>query len=313
MKDQNTRIALVPDTKLEIPRLLVGQDAAVELACACLISGGHLLLEGVPGVGKTTLAKGLAKLFSGKFQRVQMTSDLLPSDFLGYFRPNPSTRELELKRGPIFTEVLLADELNRAPPKTQSALLEAMAEGQVTLDGQSIALPKPFFVVATQNPFDSHGVFPLAESELDRFLMRIELSLPPEHAEAELWLNPDRLSNPESLPQLGRWEDLRLLQGKVREVEIERTVFDYAQNIVRAIRDHDSIAKGVSVRGGQHLVLAARALAHLRGRSYVIPQDVFDVSGPVLAHRVQMEPQGRTLGETRLFVDGIVSSIRRPN
>jgi MoxR-like ATPase len=261
-----------------------GKPEVVRLSMVCLLARGHLLIEDVPGVGKTTLAQAMARSVHCGFHRLQFTSDMLPSDVLGVTIYNAQTQEFQFKQGPVFTNFLLADEINRATPKTQSALLEAMNEVQVTIEGRSHALEQPFMVVATQNPVEHHGTYPLPESQLDRFLMRIRIGYPEREAEREIVRGEGAQS--ESLgPVLSSAELLRL-QEHASRVTVDDSLIDYMLAIVEKTRCHESLSLGVSPRGSQALYRAAQALALVEGREYVIPDDIKRLVVPVFAHRV---------------------------
>ncbi|MEW6057386.1 MAG: MoxR family ATPase [Bdellovibrionota bacterium] len=291
---------------------LLGQDRLIELSLAAILAGGHLLLEGPPGVGKTSLARLLAESFGGSFRRVQMTSDLLPSDILGVLRPARDMRDFEFRKGPIFSNFLLADELNRTGPKTQSALLEAMAEGTVTVDGVAYSLPDPFFVIATQNPVESHGVYPLAESQLDRFMILVWVGLPPEKEELAIYesRSESRARSRAEFPN--SMESLKEARNQIAKVHIESSVLEYAHSIIKATRSHPEIAHGVSVRGGLQYLSAARALAYLRGRDFVHPSEMRDLSVAVLAHRLSLAMGSGELEPKRRIISDIVSTLKHP-
>lgn len=270
----------------QVNSVLLGKPRQVKLAFTCLIAGGHLLLEDVPGVGKTTLAHALAATFALDFQRVQFTSDLLPSDIIGVSVYERETGEFRFHAGPIFTGLLLADEINRATPKTQSALLEAMAESQVTVDGQTHALPQPFFVVATQNPLDLAGTFPLPDSQLDRFMLRVSLDYPDATAERALLTGSDRR---DLLAQLAPKLDSAALSALSRQAQAVTTssaLLDYLQALLAASRRHADIRVGLSPRAGLALLGAARAWALLSGRQHVLPEDIQALFVPLAAHRL---------------------------
>jgi MoxR-like ATPase len=278
-----------------VETVLRGKQETVRLSVATLLAGGHLLLEDVPGVGKTTLARGLAAALGLGFRRVQFTSDLLPSDVLGVPVYNPSTREFETRPGPIFTHVVLADEINRAPPRTQSGLLEAMQEGRVTIDQETHELPRPFFVIATQNPLEQHGTYPLPESQLDRFMMRLSIGYPSQAEERGLLLDggggvdaADDIS-----PVLDR-DQLLALQARVDTVRVDPSLADYVLEIVAATRSESRFRAGVSTRGALILFRAARALALVEGRTFLVPDDVRRLVVPCLAHR--LSPAGGVTG-----------------
>jgi MoxR-like ATPase len=261
-----------------------GKAEAVRLSLVCLLARGHLLIEDVPGVGKTTLAQALARSVDCSFHRLQFTSDMLPSDVLGVTIYNVHSEAFEFKPGPIFTNFLLADEINRTTPKTQSALLEAMNERQVTIDGRSHALATPFMVIATQNPVEHHGTYPLPESQLDRFLMRLRIGYPDTASERDILRN---FSEPRAAiePVLST-EEILQLQAMVHRVTVDESLVDYMLAIVEKTRAHDSLALGVSPRGSQALFRAAQALALVEGRDYAIPDDLKRLAGPIFAHRV---------------------------
>ena len=261
------------------------QTCALPISLACLLARGHLLIEDVPGVGKTTLAQALALSVDSSFHRLQFTSDMLPSDVLGVTIYNAHSQEFEFKPGPVFTHFLLADEINRATPKTQSALLEAMNERQVTIDGKSWPLAQPFMVIATQNPVEHHGTYPLPESQLDRFLMRIRIGYPDEVAEREI-LRHSADSGIERLRPVISSEDLLHLQEAVDHIAVDDALVDYMLAIVKHTRAHDALAMGVSPRGAQALFRASQALAAVEGRDYATPDDVKRMAVPVFAHRV---------------------------
>jgi len=262
-----------------------GKPEVVRLCLVCLLGRGHLLIEDVPGVGKTTLAHALARSVSCRFHRLQFTSDMLPSDVLGVTVYNAHSEVFEFKPGPIFSNFLLADEINRTTPKTQSALLEAMNESQVTIDGKSHSLPRPFMVMATQNPVEHHGTYPLPESQLDRFLMRLRIGYPDPASEREIVRNFDR-ALPDAVVSGLTAEEVVRLQDSIHSVTVEESLVDYMLAIVERTRSHESLTLGVSPRGSQALFRAVQALALIEGREYAIPDDVKRLAVPVFAHRV---------------------------
>lgn len=264
-----------------------GKADVVEHSLVALLAGGHLLIEDVPGVGKTTLARALAKALGGALHRIQFTSDLLPADVLGVSVFDQRRGDFTLRQGPIFANVLLADEINRASPRTQSALLEAMNEGQVTIDGQTLPLPEPFFVIATQNPQDFAGTFPLPESQLDRFMLRLRIGYPAAATEARL-LDRATLDTVQDLKPAMDLAQLVALQRQVARIPIEQSVRDFIVAIAQATRSTPSISLGLSTRGILSLGMAARARAFLRGRDYVLVEDVIDLAVPVVAHRIRI-------------------------
>ena len=270
--------------------ILLGKEQQVKLCVACLMAKGHLLIEDLPGMGKTTLAHALAEAFGMSYQRIQFTSDMLPSDILGVSIFNANTAEFEFRKGPIFSQLVLADEINRATPKAQSALLEAMEERQITLDGESYILPSPFFVIATQNPSDQMGTFPLPESQLDRFLMRVRLGYPDPAVERELITGIDRRQLVKKMKPVVSANELLELQQLVLSVHLSDAVIDYVQRLVSYSRQ--SLAPGMSQfglspRGTLALVSASKAYALVMGRSHVVPEDVQAVLGAVGEHRMQ--------------------------
>jgi MoxR-like ATPase len=281
------RLEKLNELRLAVEGALEGKPEPVELAIIALLSRGHVLIEDVPGVGKTTLARALAKAMGGEMRRVQFTSDLLPSDVLGVSVYDQRRADFVLRRGPIFSNILLADEINRASPRTQSALLEAMNDGQVSIDGKTLPLPEPFFVLATQNPQDFAGTFPLPESQLDRFMVRISIGYPPTHVETRLILgsNTDRVVR---VPVVLDPELLDQLQHDVDGVNLDPALATYLQAVITATRSSPSLALGASTRAAMNLARASRARAMLRGRRYCIADDIHDLTVPLLAHRVRL-------------------------
>lgn len=269
--------------------VLLGKETQVKLALSCLLAKGHLLIEDLPGMGKTTLAHALANMLGLSYQRVQFTSDMLPADILGFSIFDRETNQFNFHAGPIFTQVLLADEINRTSPKTQSALLEAMEERQVTVEGDTRPLPNPFFVIATQNPSSQSGTFPLPESQLDRFLMRIELGYPDQASEKKLLMGENPREKIESLTPLLNMNEFLALQSKVDEVKASEALIDYVQRLVNYTRTSADFHVGLSPRGALSLLKSAKAWALLDGRSHVIPEDVQAVAISVIAHRVRNE------------------------
>ena len=263
-----------------------GKSDVIKLALICLLSEGHLLIEDVPGVGKTTLAQSLAHTIDCAFRRIQFTSDLLPSDILGVSIFNSSEQDFTFRKGPIFANIVLADEINRTTPKTQSALLEAMSEGRVSVDNHTYLLPRPFMVVATQNPIEYHGTYPLPESQLDRFLLRIKMGYPGNSAEREI-LRTQNLRKEESFaPAVISTEDIVKAQSMVREIRMDESLLDYIMAIVEATRHSEFLLTGISPRGSLALYRAAQACAYFDERDYCIPDDIKQLVIPVLAHRV---------------------------
>jgi MoxR-like ATPase len=277
----------------QLNRVILGKDAQIRLCLACLLARGHLLIEDIPGVGKTTLAHALAKTLGLSFQRVQFTSDLLPADVLGVSIYDRETGKFRFQHGPIFSQLVLADEINRASPKAQSALLEAMEEHQVTVDGQTMPLPEPFFVIATQNPQDQVGTYPLPESQLDRFLMRVQLGYPAVAAERELLSGIDRRELVASLDPVVNVETLAVLQARALEVHVAPALLDYVQALVAHTRNTPGLT-GLSPRAAIGLLRAARAWALIAGRSAVIPEHVQEVFASIVEHR--MRQRGDTAG-----------------
>jgi MoxR-like ATPase len=307
---------VVSELRRAIARAIYGKEEAIQLALITLLARGHLLIEDVPGVGKTTLAQALAKSFQCGFQRVQFTSDLLPSDVLGVSVYNPETRDFEFRPGPIFANVVLADEINRTTPRTQSALLEAMNDAQVTVDGKSMPLPNPFLVIATQNPVEHHGTYPLPESQLDRFLMRIKMGYPSHETEKEILrkrANDDPLH---SLQPVADVSEVLAMQEAVTHVKVDSTLQDYALEIVNRTRKSDQLALGVSPRGTLMLQRAAQARAFLDGRDFCLPDDFKQLAVAVFAHRVVASARHASLQRksetTENALREIVESVRVP-
>ena len=270
----------------ELRKVIRGKDDVIRMALVAVFARGHLLIEGVPGVGKTTLAHALASSLDCSFQRIQFTSDLLPSDVLGISVYSAAEQKFEFKPGPVFCNILLADEINRTTPKTQSALLEAMNEHQVTVDRGSYPLPEPFLVLATQNPVEHHGTYPLPESQMDRFLLRVAMGYPQAHSEREILRSEAGAARLDDVRAVLSAADVLAMQQQVTHVRVDDSLADYALAIVRKTRDTELLTLGVSPRGSQMLYRAAQALAFLDGRTFTIPEDFKQLAVPVFAHRV---------------------------
>lgn len=278
---------LIEKAVSEVGRVLLGKDHHIRLAFTCLLSRGHLLIEDLPGMGKTTLAQALAKVLGLSYNRIQFTSDILPADILGISVYNREDSRFEFHPGPLFSNLVLADEINRTTPKSQSALLEAMEERQVSVDGQTRPLPDPFFVIATQNPSSQAGTFPLPESQLDRFLMRVELGYPDPDAERELLRGADPRELIAVLPPVFSQSELARVQGECREVKVSEALLDYIQRLVYHTRQGGEFAWGLSPRGAVALTNCARTWAYLNDRTHVVPEDVQSVLPAVVEHRLR--------------------------
>jgi MoxR-like ATPase len=308
VKDAATRI------RANVQRVVVGKSDAVDLALVALLCHGHVLIEDVPGIGKTTLAKALARSTDCEFRRIQFTPDLMPADILGVNVFNMKSGEFEFRPGPVFTQVLLADELNRATPRTQSALLEAMQERQATIDGRTRALPEPFLVLATLNPIEMEGTFPLPEGQLDRFMLRIRLGYPTHSEESEILARFQHVTSG-SLPleAVVTTAQLTALQEAVTHVRVDDTLRDYLLHIAEQTRRSDELELGASPRASLALFKASQALAAISGRSYVLPDDIKRLAGPVLAHRLIPGSQARLRGRRPAqILDDIVRGVPVP-
>jgi MoxR-like ATPase len=282
----STAASRIGELQRSIARVVKGKEEAIQMALMTLLARGHLLVEDVPGVGKTTLAHAIARSFHCTFQRIQFTSDMLPSDVIGVSVYNPVAQEFEFKPGPIFANIIVADEINRTTPKTQSALLEAMNESQITVDNHTHPLPKPFLVLATQNPIEHHGTYPLPESQLDRFLMRIRMGYPARASEKEIIRNNAGTGGAEQVAALMDAADVTAMQETVSHVRVDDSLLDYALDIIERTRQTEQVSLGVSPRGAVMLHRAAQARAFLEGRDYCLPDDFKRLIVPVFAHRV---------------------------
>ena len=286
----------VAGLRTQLGRVILGKDGPIERLVVCLLGGGHVLMEDMPGVGKTTLAKALARSLDAAFKRVQFTPDLLPTDILGSSVYNPQDGSFTFKPGPIFTNVLLADEINRASPRTQSALLEAMSERQASIEGTTRPLPLPFLVIATQNPVEFHGTYPLPEAQLDRFAMRIDLGYPAHDQEVDVLFSQAHHHPLDDVAPVLDAATVVALQSAVRDVRVERGLGDYMVALAEATRHHPSLKLGCSPRGTLLLFRMTQAHAFVAGREYAIPEDVKAVAVPVLAHRLGLDTKARYSG-----------------
>ncbi|MEW6585539.1 MAG: MoxR family ATPase [Nitrospirota bacterium] len=294
-----------------IESVIRGKTQAVKMAIVTLLGKGHLLLEDVPGIGKTTLAFTMAKATNCSFQRIQFTSDLLPTDVIGVNIYNPDSKEFDFKPGPLFANIILADEINRTNPKTQSALLEAMNERRVSVDRKTYTLPEPFMVIATQNPIEYHGTFPLPESQLDRFMMHLKLGYPSPEYERQVILQQASFDLIESMEPVVSGEEIIAMQQEVNAVKVDNSILDYLMTIVIQTRKHESIRLGVSPRGGQFLLKAAKAAAYCEGRDYVAPEDVKEAAPLVFGHRIILKTQ-TYISDAEKVIEEIVGKIPVP-
>lgn len=296
-----------------LEKVILGKPQAVEHLLVALLAGGHVLMEDVPGVGKTTLARALSRSVEGRFSRIQFTPDLLPADVLGVSVYNASNGEFDFKQGPVFANVLLADEINRASPRTQSALLQAMSEAQATVDGTTYELEAPFMVIATQNPVEFHGTYPLPEAQLDRFLLQTSLGYPSPEIEVEVLFGQSKAHPLEDLDSVLSGKQVVELQTQTAEVKVEKSVARYMVDLVEATRGHPSISVGASPRGSLGLFRGCRARAFLNGRDYVLPDDVKALAGVTLAHRLVLDVKARYSGvSSQDVVEEIVSKTPVP-
>jgi MoxR-like ATPase len=311
-------LARVDPLREALASVVIGQEEVLEQVLVGFLAGGHVLLEGVPGVGKTLLVLALSRCVSGTFARVQFTPDLMPSDVTGHLLYDPGRGEFQTRKGPIFANFLLADEINRAPAKTQSALLETMQEGQVTIEGKAYPLPQPFMALATQNPIEQEGTYPLPEAQLDRFLLHVEVGYPSEDQELRIVASVTRDRVGESLDVGGlrsvlSLEEASALRKAVAAVHVDERVMQYAVRLVRATRERPGLAMGAGPRGAIALVRSARAHAALRGRDFVTPDDVKAMSLPVLRHRVLVAPELELEGLTRAqAIESALSTVEAP-
>ncbi|HEY4260735.1 MAG TPA: MoxR family ATPase [Schlesneria sp.] len=307
--------SLIQGLERNITSAILGKPETVRLAVVALLAQGHLLVEDAPGVGKTSLAKALARSVDCEFKRLQFTPDMLPSDILGSSVFLPTLGEFEFRRGPIFTNVLLADEINRTTPRTQSALLEAMSEGQVSVEGKTHPLAEPFFVLATQNPYEFEGTYPLPENQLDRFMLCVEIGYPTRDVERNVLTNHRDGEPVDKLKPAITADQLRQLQRAARAIRVDESINDYMLDIIHATRDHEQLQLGVSTRGAITMYRAAQALALVEGRNYVIPDDVKRLAVPVLAHRVVVKGvlhEGRR-DRARMVINQILSKTKVPS
>ncbi|MFV9503669.1 MAG: AAA family ATPase [Oscillochloridaceae bacterium umkhey_bin13] len=296
-----------------VEQVIIGKRAAVELVLVALLCRGHVLIEDVPGTGKTVLAKSIARSIGGSFKRIQFTPDLLPSDVTGVAIFNQQRHEFEFRAGPVFAQIVLADEINRATPKTQSALLEAMEERQVTVDGETHRLPAPFIVLATQNPIEYEGTFPLPEAQLDRFLLRLHLGYPDRLDEIAI-LKRQRQAHPlEALPTVATIDDLLTMQETIKQVYVDDLIEEYIVALATATRNHEDVYLGASARGSLALYRTAQAWAAIRGQDFVTPDDVKALAGPVLGHRMIISPAARVRNvSANAVVEEILSGVTVP-
>ncbi|TYS70459.1 MoxR family ATPase [Sutcliffiella horikoshii] len=303
----------VDQLKKELSKVIIGKDEVVELLFVSLLNKGHVLLESVPGTGKTMLAKSFAKTMDASFKRIQFTPDVLPSDVTGIQFFNPKEQNFELRPGPIMTNILLADEINRATPRTQSSLLEVMEERQVTIDGETLSIPGPFMVLATQNPIESQqGTFPLPEAQMDRFFIQIDLGYPTLEEEKEM-MNKYRLDEPiKQLTAFFSKEEVMELQEQVKQVKVSSVVEDYILEIVQMTRNHEEIELGISPRGTLALMRAAQGAAFVNGREYVTPEDVKKMAPYVLSHRLVLTMEGSLKKTNKQVVTEVLARVVVP-
>ena len=309
------RLDKITALQANVEKVIRGKSEVIQLCIAALLAKGHILLEDVPGVGKTTLAHALARSLSLSFQRIQFTSDLLPGDIVGVTIYKQDEQQFEFVSGPIFTNVLLADEINRATPKSQSALLEAMSEGMISIEKRRLPLPDPFLVIATQNPIEHVGTYPLPESQLDRFLMSLTIGYPNATDEKKLLRAGGAQDALEHLEPILDVEELRDLQEQVMHIHVKESLIEYLMTIVHTTRTHPEVALGVSTRGALTYFKTCQALAMVNGRDFVVPEDVKRLAGPVLSHRILMKDRRATRGEhspEAKFITKIVSEIPVP-
>ena len=313
MQQEQVR-SIVYDLQRNIRQVIVGKDEAIELALIALLCKGHVLIEDVPGVGKTTLASALARSLDCSFKRIQFTPDITPSDVTGFSMVNMKTGEMEFHQGAVMSQIVLADEINRTSPKTQAALLEVMEEGQVTVDGVTYLMPKPFVVLATQNPLDFVGTYPLPEAQLDRFFMKIAIGYPTNEEESLILERFSSGAKPmETIRPICSAQDIVSMQQMVSQVYSSREVRGYISLIAQASRRHNALQRGVSTRGAIFLLHAAQARALLSGRDYVIPEDVQFMAAPVLAHRVLLSPEARMRSMTaERVLSQVIGSVKVP-
>ena len=300
---------LIQDLKSNIEKVIRGKEEPIMLAITTLLARGHLLIEDVPGLGKTTLAYSLAKSLGCSFKRIQFTSDLLPSDILGVTIYNPQRHDFEFRPGPIFANILLADEINRTTPKTQSSLLEAMNDAQVSVDNKTYSLPRPFMVIATQNPMEYQGTYPLPESQLDRFMLRIRMGYPSIADEKRILASQRIESLADGLQPVLSAHDVLALQEKVTTVKVDESIADYLLAIVQSTRTSELLDLGVSTRGGIFLYRVAQALAFVEGRDYCLPDDIKRLVIPVFAHRVVVNSRLEVLGSEQSNAEGILTEL----
>jgi MoxR-like ATPase len=297
----------------EVETVIIGKRDAVELAVIALLSGGHVLIEDIPGVGKTTLAKTLAKALGCSIKRVQFTPDLLPSDITGTAIFNQRTSTFEFREGPVFANIVLADEINRATPKTQSSLLECMEEGQVTADGTTYELPKPFMVIATQNNVEAQGTYPLPEAQLDRFMVQIHVGYPGKADESRILTQRGKNAALDAVRSILNPEEIEILQEQVRDIYVDSALRDYIVEISAATREHRLVLLGASPRASLALLRGSQAYAALQGRTYLLPDDVKKMAAPILAHRLMLRPDARYNGtDSTSIVEECVSTVAVP-